>query len=197
MFTIDPIRGELAPEAEFKASVLFLCKKPVSFTKVPIFKCTFSYPEYSMVIESFIVTATGKVHLPKYEIYPSDEMHFGYQLISTEKCQEMIVKNTGTFDFNFIIRSLKDILAEKNKAERKKGKGVKKTAFESGSESKSSKASTKVSSKRSETKQRLSRGSSKISQDSKAVLRKKKARTPRFVGFASDLSILLCVFFFF
>lgn len=178
---MDPMEGVLLPETEFKATINFLCKKPISFTKVPILRCTFSYPEYSLVIDSFTVTASAKVHVPKYEIYPSDEVHFGHQLISTEKCQEMLVKNTGSFDFSFVMKSLKEILAQKMKNEKKKVKGLKKATIESKSDTKvsgksGSKASDAKSSKKSENKSKTSIVSSKVSKESKATLNKNKKK---------------------
>lgn len=182
MFTVTPMEGVLLPHVAFKASVDFLCKKPASFSKVPIFRCTFSYPEYSMVIDSFVVTASAKVHLPKYELYPSDEMHFDYQLIETEKCQEMIIKNTGSFDFNYVIQSLRDILAEKDK---KKGKGGKKGGSKSqgklkatsdskstGKKSKSDKSSKTDTKSSKKTDKSSKKASSKASKDSKGSKKK-------------------------
>lgn len=173
MFTIEPKNGVLVPEIEFKAVIQFHCKQPVCFNKVPIFRCTFSYPEYSVVIESFIVTATAKVHLPKYEIFPSNEIHFGYQLISTEKYQEMLVKNTGMFHFNYVIKSLKDTSEQKNKKKSLDGKKL-------GSVKSASKLSSKSSgkgSKKSETKTK----SSKISQESKLNKKNKHSSAKYFI----------------
>lgn len=161
-----PMEGVLPPNVEFKATVNFFCKKSVTFSKVPIFRCTFSYPEYSMVIDSFVVIASAKVHLPKYEIFPTNEMHFGCQLIGTEKCQEIVIKNTGIFDFQFTLKSLSRILAEKNKAKKKGGS--------KGSSKKSSKKSSEKSSKKSDAKSsKKSKASSKASTGSK----KKKGST--------------------
>lgn len=173
------MEGVLLPNTEFTAAVDFLCKKPVSFSQVPIFRCTLSYPEYSMVIDSFIVVASAKTHLPKYEIYPSNEMHFGYQLIGTEKSQEVVIKNTGMFDFNFIIRSLREIMAEKNKGEKKKGKkgDESKSGSKKGSKKSSEKSSKKSDAKSSKKSSKKSKASSKDSKGSK----KKKGGTPKLV----------------
>lgn len=66
MFTVTPTEGVLVPNLDPKITINFICKKPMGFRKVPIFKCTFSYPEYSAVLDSFLVTASAKVYFPKY-----------------------------------------------------------------------------------------------------------------------------------
>lgn len=171
MFSVNPTEGFLRPNVEFKVEVNFLCRKPVCFSKLPILRCTFSYPEYSLDIESFLVFASAKTHLPNYEIFPATEMHFGYQLIQTEKCQEVIIKNTGVLDFNYVIKSLRNILAEKaklekGKAEKRKGSSKSSSKASSGKGSKKSGSSKKSDEKSDKKSDKKSKGSSKTSKTS-------------------------------
>lgn len=47
-----------------------------------------------------------------------DEMHFGDQLVGSEKIQTIFIKNTGRFSFAYNMISLSQILYQK---EKKKG----------------------------------------------------------------------------
>ncbi|XP_074027129.1 hydrocephalus-inducing protein homolog isoform X2 [Leptinotarsa decemlineata] len=144
-------------QAQKSTTVIFNFSPTVemSFTDIPVFNCNFveiDRPEY--VIKSFIITFTGAVYLSMFTLCPTSDLYFGYQQIFSTISQNIEMKNTGKFPFQYDIVLPTDVQTSqlKIKSQSKKLKSESSTSKKTSSSKKTDTGSGKSKDKSKEKK---------------------------------------------
>ncbi|KAK4880159.1 hypothetical protein RN001_008305 [Aquatica leii] len=103
-FNMVPATGLMIPQKPFEVDMKYFCKQPVTAKKVPLFNVMFVDPLKKTFIKAFTLTVTFCTKFSTYELSPPEEIHFGYQLVGSEKLQTLTLANHGDFKFDYKIQ---------------------------------------------------------------------------------------------
>jgi adenylate kinase family enzyme len=104
LINITPPQGIIQPsEKPFFVQIIFKSNTEIALKDYPVLKCIVFEPSTGEVTASIPVKVSARSVFSKYTILPMRDLNFGALIHGTKAAKQIIIENTGEFDFKYSI----------------------------------------------------------------------------------------------
>jgi hypothetical protein len=104
LINITPPQGIIQPsEKPFFVQIIFKSNTEIALKDYPVLKCIVFEPSTGEVTASIPVKVSARSVFSKYTILPVRDLNFGALVHGTKSTKQIVIENTGEFDFKYSI----------------------------------------------------------------------------------------------